>query len=328
VLIKDYIPQKQFRYYFTQMDDMDKNLYLALLNGMLEHSDNIYCQCSVERAQEIYHMVKYDIPELFYVKTIKIRYSVCGTSCTVLPIYRFNVKETVAMLQALDDKYRFFIDNTHTLKEIDKEKAIHDHIASMVKYKDVDAPYSHEAPGALLYGIGVCEGIAKAFKYLADRVNLKSIVVIGTSNAHGNENGHAWNIVEIDGLYYHLDVTFDTTIADGSLRYDYFNLSDEEIKTNHSWIVAIPICYTSYNFYYKEGMFFFTKTELASYIRKRSRKDNTIIFQVPLFEDEKETAIKVVCDTVRENMFCSMFEIIKYYISYNEDRMVFQIQTQ
>ena len=47
----------------------------------------------------------------------------------------------------------------------EKERAIHDYIVKSVVYKDVEAPYSHEAPGALLYGIGVCEGISKAFKY-------------------------------------------------------------------------------------------------------------------------------------------------------------------
>ena len=326
--IRDYIPKEQFRYYFTQLENKEQQVYLALLEGMLNFTNSIKCLCSVDRVQEIYHMIKYDIPEIFYVKTIKIRYISNGLTCTVVPTYRFNVKEALATLQALDSKYSFFISHTYILNDFEKEKAIHDLIATMVKYKDVDAPYSHEAPGTLLYGIGVCEGISKAFKYLADRVGLKSIVVIGTSNAHGNDNGHAWNAVEIGNIYYHLDVTFDTTIADGCLRYDYFNLSDDEIKTNHSWTMSIPKCLSSYNYYYKTGAFFSSKSELAGYIRKMCRKNNIIVFQVPMFEGEKDVAIEAIRDTIRKNIICSIFETTKYFISYNTDRMVFQICTQ
>ena len=37
----------------------------------------------------------------------------------------------------------------------------------------------------MLYGIGVCEGIAKAFKFLSDRAGLRTLVVVGTSNNNG-----------------------------------------------------------------------------------------------------------------------------------------------
>ena len=80
-------------------------------------------------------------------------------------------------------------------------RCIHDYIAMTVKYKDTEAPYSHEAPGAVLYQIGVCEGIAKAFKYLSDQLGLQSVVVFGASNEQGNEGGHSrFKFVEADIL--------------------------------------------------------------------------------------------------------------------------------
>lgn len=326
--VKDYIPNFQFRYYYTQLPADEQNTYAILLNGLLSYSNEIKCPCSVGRIQEIYHMVRYDVPELFYVKTIAVRYSICGFGCTVLPTYRFSSKESIATLQALCDKYQRFISETQMLSPVDKEKAIHDLIVSMVKYKDLDAPYSHEAPGSLLFGIGVCEGISKAFKYLADRVELKSIVVIGTSNAHGNENGHAWNAVEIDNVYYHLDVTFDNTIADRCVRYDYFNLSDEEIKTNHSWEMQLPRCPSSFNYYGRIGRFFDCKSKLAGFIRRESKEGNIMVFQVPSFCGKQDDAVNAVRDIVQKNISCNLFGITRYSISYNTDRMVFQVQTE
>ena len=49
---------------------------------------------------------------------------------------------------------------------------------------------------------------------------------------------HTWNIVRINGQYYHLDATFDNTLGkneDGltSIRYDYFNLDDKNIFRDH-----------------------------------------------------------------------------------------------
>ncbi|WP_459195744.1 hypothetical protein [Wukongibacter baidiensis] len=47
--------------------------------------------------------------------------------------------------------------------------------------------------------------------------------------------GHEWNIVNIDGKCYHVDLTWND--ADNELlpiSYDYFNISDEKISEDHS----------------------------------------------------------------------------------------------
>lgn len=49
--------------------------------------------------------------------------------------------------------------------------------------------------------------------------------------------GHAWNLVRLNGRWYHLDVTWDDPIPDqaGRLRYDYYLLPDKLIKKDHFW---------------------------------------------------------------------------------------------
>ena len=46
-----------------------------------------------------------------------------------------------------------------------------------------------------------------------------------------------WNIIKLDGEYYHIDVTSDDpTPDDGSrLIYSNFNLTDAQISEKHTW---------------------------------------------------------------------------------------------
>ncbi len=59
--------------------------------------------------------------------------------------------------------------------------------------------------GFFLHGKAVCEGYAKAMKYLCDAVNIPCVVVGG--EAFGIS--HAWNYVCLDSAWYLVDVTLD-----------------------------------------------------------------------------------------------------------------------
>ena len=118
--------------------------------------------------------------------------------------------------------------------EWDKEKYVHDFICENIRYDKLKKPYSHEIIGPLGHGVGVCEGIAKSVKVLCDALGVWCIIAIcGNNPKKGIKYGHTWNIVRINGQYYHLDATFDNTLGkneDGStsIRYDYFNLDEME----------------------------------------------------------------------------------------------------
>ena len=77
------------------------------------------------------------------------------------------------------------------------------------------------------------------------------IVAVGEINdkATGVVGPHAWNVIRIDGKYYHLDVTqmlsINSTIIK-PFRYLYYNYSDSEIRINHIWNVKLPSCTNVY----------------------------------------------------------------------------------
>ncbi|MDR2590445.1 MAG: hypothetical protein LBC71_05620 [Oscillospiraceae bacterium] len=63
--------------------------------------------------------------------------------------------------------------------------------------------FAATAFGALVQGNAVGEGFAMAFKALCDELGFNSIVVLGGLN----DLVHAWNIIYLEGDYYHIDVS-------------------------------------------------------------------------------------------------------------------------
>ncbi|MBQ9980312.1 MAG: hypothetical protein IJP23_04565 [Oscillospiraceae bacterium] len=89
------------------------------------------------------------------------------------------------------------------------------------EYDDRTTSIAGTAFGALVNKNATGEGVAMAYKLLCDQVNIECMVVRGRRDAFD----HFWNIVCVDGVYYHVDATLE----DGCL------LSDEEMPGNYIW---------------------------------------------------------------------------------------------
>ncbi len=120
---------------------------------------------------------------------------------------------------------------------VEKERALHDALCRKVTY-ELYAPNAHSAYGALVDGEAVCEGYARAFQLLLNRVGISSHVVTGDANNGTGTEAHAWNLVKIGSYYCYTDVTWDDqTTPDNqydNIYYGYFNLSDHMISEDHS----------------------------------------------------------------------------------------------
>lgn len=132
-----------------------------------------------------------------------------------------------------------------SMNQHQKEKAIHDYIIRNVAYDESYSPSSHSAYAALYNKKAVCQGYALLAYKMLDEAGISVRCVFGT----GHSESHLWNLVYLDGNWYHLDCTWDDPIPDtpGKIRYNYYNLSDQEIAPDHSWITGdYPVCNNSY----------------------------------------------------------------------------------
>lgn len=85
------------------------------------------------------------------------------------------------------------------------------------------------AYGALMEGSDDPLGLAMACKALCDRLGISCYVVEGEYNDDGVRD-HAWNIIGLDGEYYHVDVSRFALSSDKA-----FLLSDEDIWGEYYW---------------------------------------------------------------------------------------------
>ena len=149
-------------------------------------------------------------------------------------------------------------------------------------------PTSHNAYGALINQMAVCDGFSAAFSLLAQKLGYPCMLASGKSsyNSH-NTLVHGWNVIEVQNKYYHMDVTWDAReyTQTGEYSYLYFALNDDDIGTDHDWCrESTPVCtYRDLSYYVKNG-FYANSMEQAKLIIKTAsiRKHNTSEFQIKL----------------------------------------------
>lgn len=327
--LSSYVPQMQYRYYFECFGVADQKAYSTLLTGYLKQKKEIRVHVTdIDSLWKIHQAICYDVPEIFFIKKVQASMNHVLGVATVFPEYRFDENSRVDILAKMESAIETLVRRIKMLTEYEKVKQIHDFLIRSVTYKDVDAPYSHEAPGALLYGIAVCEGISKAFKYISDRAGIKAIVAVGKSSSTDNDSGHAWNIVYVDNLAYHLDVTFDYSMSKDSVaRYDYYLLSDTQIKVDHMFS-GLPECSTDFEYYEQIGCFAPNKKTLRRLIVDKLKPGKPFVFKTPVLSGKKEVIVDTITSTV------SAFVSFPYAlgrsisISYNWERMIFEVQLQ
>ncbi|NLK52794.1 MAG: DUF5050 domain-containing protein, partial [Syntrophomonadaceae bacterium] len=158
--------------------------------------------------------------------------------------YKYPKDQIESMVTVLNQKIASILGSAikSNMCELEKELALHNYLVLNTAYdyenlKNNTIPeLSYEAYGCLIDGIAVCDGYAKAMKLLLNQVGIEALRVIG----EGKGESHAWNLVKIDGFWYHLDVTWDDPVPDvpNRVRYTYFNLPDSVMEKDHTWTAS------------------------------------------------------------------------------------------
>lgn len=64
---------------------------------------------------------------------------------------------------------------------------------------------ANTAWGSLIYAQGQCSGYARAFKALCDAVKIPCVYLHASSAAKPGHRDHQWNLVQLNGQWYHID---------------------------------------------------------------------------------------------------------------------------
>lgn len=91
------------------------------------------------------------------------------------------------------------------------------------------------------YPRGVCQAYAMYGYIMLKEAGYESITVSGQAGnleVEGEFGPHAWNMVKVESNWYHIDFTWNDPTGAGTVSYNYYMRSDNEIDVNHEWPVS------------------------------------------------------------------------------------------
>lgn len=261
------------KYYYNQLTDVQKRIY----DGLEENKENMYSGTYVIQYGDIFTDVLskedgsaklgkdyqsavetflFDNPDVFYIDANKLFISIETTSTLFKKKYNvyigpaegktyyvdgfksdIQVKAAMKKIESIrDDVMSRLTGNTY--RDILK---IHDYLVESIDYdSNTTSIGSYSIYGALIDKKCVCEGYAKALKYLLNSANIPCEIAQGTAiNSSGKTESHAWNIVKIDKKWYYIDATWNDPIIIGdgtvakSIQYKYFLKGSKTFDKDH-----------------------------------------------------------------------------------------------
>lgn len=128
------------------------------------------------------------------------------------------------------------INDTMNIK--DKIKVFHDYVINNTVYDENNKNKSYTAYNLITTGKSICGGYSDIMSIFLNN--------IGVQNYKITSENHIWNLVNLDGVWYHLDATWDDPVASDGKQYlihNFFMISTEELlnldKVEHNFDTKI-----------------------------------------------------------------------------------------
>lgn len=264
--------------------------YRAVLYGVSNGESEFYIgdDYSEEELKRIMYAFIYDYPEYFWCLQYKTKiianksyYIVLDTDDSQMEVLRQLEEEAAGIVKELSEgsgKYKTV-------------KAIFDYIVNNTEYVE-NVPYHQDIRSVLLNHQSVCSGYAKTFQYFCKLAGIPCTTVNGYAYEDGDtRNTHAWNLVNIKGNYYWVDVTWgDSYVTTGEeyVNYSYFMVTDDDFLQSHiinesleqpageNTLFEYPACTdNSLNYFVKNGCYFksYRRAKIRKYIMQNIEKD-------------------------------------------------------
>ncbi|WP_342504285.1 transglutaminase domain-containing protein [Lysinibacillus sp. FSL L8-0126] len=196
--------------------------------------------------------------------------------------YLTNQTQEVAVQKKINQILKNIIKPSMT--EFQKVKAINDYIVSNTMYGTKTKASPHSAYALFFERQAVCQGYALAAQALLEQSGIETKYVIGFVN--GNE-AHAWNLVKVDGKWYHLDTTWNDPLPNrvGAASYDYFLVTDSQLNKDHTWVKADYPTATSTKYSYMHNVHFAYQLNNAVYFSNTA--DNDKLYKLDMTSGKK-----------------------------------------
>ena len=258
----DYSDVSVDKYFYNQLEEYSKTIYRAFESNKenmktgtykIEFGNSFSDLLDTANGQEelgSYYQAAieaytYDNPEIFYLSPNKMYLNIETTTTRSGNTYNVYINngnqsnylidefasdsQVDSAINAVEEvKNRIFSKRTgNTYADI---KMVHDYLVDNLEYDtSISKDNIYNVYGALVNHVAVCEGYARSFKYIMDEMQIPCVLVIGKgTNSQGQIENHAWNYIQLNGVWYAVDTTWDDPVVIGGgtasrgSRYKYF----------------------------------------------------------------------------------------------------------
>lgn len=247
------------RYIYSLLSDEEKVWYDCLKEAVDSFSPTVTFPETLEpeTMRKLFISVYNQEEDQFWLNSLFYRPN--NPTDTLALDYRYTPEQTVVMQDEIDKiTDKIFSQFNSSTSDYEKLKAFHDYIVTNCTFSR-DTEYANTIYGVLVDGYAQCEGYAFAFDYLCRLADIDCFVIVG-SDTEGSL--HAWNMVKLEDIWYHVDCTWDDPILSAEnpdfLRHFYFLVNDSDIigltHIEDTTYFNYPVCTSSNNYYKREGL--------------------------------------------------------------------------
>lgn len=228
---------------YESLSDEEKLIYAQLYAGIRDLKSEFTISASdSDRIGPALSAILTDCPEFFWIDG-----SASMSGFKILGIWTitlgFNIpaEEIESRREQIEQKAEEYLAMLpEGASDYDKVKAAYEFIIRNTDYSTL-SEQNQNIQSVFIYGKSVCAGYARAFKYLLDLAGVECAYVEGETG-DADAEGHAWNIVNIDGVFTQVDPSWgDPTYGEDNtdakrleIIYDYLCLTTEEMeRTGH-----------------------------------------------------------------------------------------------
>lgn len=277
-------PGKIRRVFLEQLSESQRRAYELILTGLLAMEKVIMLEglvLSTEDVRKVMYAVIEDNPGIFWVHRRKYDYAAGSTETHitgVIPQYCMDSAERQRRQEEIDEACACFLEGiTQDTGDYEAALMIYERMALELDYDSLaleaekrrsknamdDLPDDlRSIYGALVLKKAVCAGYARAYMYLMQQLGIECMYVRGDCSGEGR---HGWNIVKLEGDYYHVDVTWgdysntDPAKSGEDYGYEYFCVTDRDILMSRTIDSEprVPGCTaTACNYFVRSGLYF------------------------------------------------------------------------